>query len=130
MSFLFHRAGTRASAVRTFTDKIMHWLWLSLGVSLFLMAFILPMWGIYSYEHVPVMVAVTIAAGLFFTGGIFKWSLLKFAGICWWIGALVMMFLPSDSYFIVFSILLVVGYLIPGFILRGYQRKSEAQVHA
>jgi hypothetical protein len=108
----------------------MFWLWASLGVSLLLFAFILPYAGIYPYARVPLLVSAVVASGLFFSGGIFSWWLLKLAGTIWWIGSLIMVFLPVETYFIVFAILLVIGYLIPGFVLRSYQQESTADADA
>lgn len=129
-SILIGRSLYKTRPMRTFTDKIQQWLWMTKMVSLFLIAFVMPAGGIYPYEEVPVLVAIVIATGIFFTGGIFNWPLLKFSGVCWWVGSIVIMLLPVESYMIVFVVLLVIGYLIPGFIMRNQHLKTLAQNHA
>lgn len=128
-SVLIGRSIVRTRAFYTFTDKIMSWLWISLGIALFILAFVLPAGGVYPYKAVPLLVAVTIAAGLFFTGGIFAWPMLKFAGVCWWVGALIMIVLPVETYFAILGLLAVIGYLIPGFLMRHQHRKYLTSQH-
>ncbi len=90
-----------------------------------LMGLVFPMLNIYSYEVIPILMATIGGLLLFVTGVIYELSFLKWCGGLWWVGALAMIPIPGGYRSLAFIPLLIVGYLVPGFIFNSRYRKNR-----
>ncbi len=86
--------------------------------------FVLPALGIYHYNAIPVMVALISGILLYALGGIYEWNLLKWCGLLWWLSSVGMIFIPEDYRALFFVPLIIIGYLVPGFIFRSKYKKE------
>lgn len=105
---------SRKDRVRTYTGKIWAHLWSACGIAFILVGFVFPLSGFYSYELIPVLIATIAGIGMLVGGSIYEWPILKWSGLFWWAGAVVMVFLPASYHGFVFIFLIIIGYLYPG----------------
>ncbi len=64
---------------------------------------------------------------LFVIGGIYEWNLLKWSALLWWLGGVGMIFIDLNYRALACVPLIIIGYLVPGFILRSqYKKESRA----
>ena len=69
--------------------------------------------------------AVIAGIGLFTTGGILDWKMLRIGGILWWVAAIIMMFTHWYFYALIFAIAIIPGYLVPGYALNRKYKNSQ-----
>jgi lysylphosphatidylglycerol synthetase-like protein (DUF2156 family) len=117
----------RKAKVTTFSDRAMGYTWFGCGITLMILGFIAPLAGVYSGHMIPAVIAVVIGSACFITGRLYEWKLLTWASLLWWGGGVAMMVLKSESRFLIFPFLIIVGYLIPGFILRANYKKQSTE---
>ncbi|NOY77100.1 MAG: hypothetical protein GXO76_04445 [Calditrichaeota bacterium] len=110
--------------IRTYAGKTLANLWTACGVAFILTGFVFPLSGLYSYKLIPVLISTIAGVGTFVTGSIYDWSIFKWSGSFWWIGAVVMIFLPSQYYGLLLILLIGVGYLLPGIQLNRHYGES------
>lgn len=117
----------RTQPVKTYVQTAARHLYFACGVGFLLVGLFLPWLGAYSYEAISILIAVIMGILFFVTGGIFEWTLLKWFGLLWWAGAVGMSFIRDHlSQAIFYTVLFIVGYLVPAFILRSKFRKEQA----
>jgi len=117
----------RKAKITSFSTKAMGYTWFGCGVTLMILAFVAPLAGVYSGQMVPAVVAVVIGCGYFITAQLCHWKLLSWSSLLWWGGGVVMMFLRTEYSLLVFAFLIILGYLIPGFILRANYKKQNKE---
>jgi len=117
----------RQQGMKTYAQIPVSHLGFACGIAFLLVGLIFPALGLYSYREIPVLVSVVGGILFFVTGGIYEWNLLKWCGMIWWLGAFGMVFVPGDYRSLIFIPLIIIGYLIPGLILRSEYRKNRAK---
>lgn len=117
----------RKSKLISFSAKATGYTWFGCGVTLMILAFVAPLAGVYSGQMVPAVVAVVIGCGCFITAELYQWKLLTWTSLLWWAGGIGMMFLKTEITLLVFAFLIILGYLIPGFILRANYKKQNKE---
>jgi hypothetical protein len=115
----------RKAKVTSFSDRAVGYTWFGCGITLMILGFVAPVAGVYPDQMIPAVVAVVVGSACFITGQLCQWKLLTWASLLWWAGGIAMMFLKTESRFMIFPFLIIVGYLIPGFILRANYRKQS-----
>ena len=111
----------RASAgVTTYVDTAISSVWLASGFGILLVAFVgLPL-GVISFSSLIPMIAILAGIATFVTGRVIEYRLLQFAGIVWGIGAVVAMVLPVEYHTLVMALVIIPGYLVPGYAIKRY----------
>lgn len=112
---------------KTYTQIAIGHLGFACGMGFILVGFIFPLLGIYSYGVIPVLISTIAGIYAFATGGIFEWNLIKWCGVIWWLGALIMLLIHWHYRALLFVPLIIIGYLVPGFVLRSMYRKERAE---
>lgn len=116
----------RKAKVTTFSDRAMGYTWFGCGITLMILGFIAPLAGVYSGFKIPAVIAVVIGSACFITGRLYEWKLLTWSSLLWWGGGVAMMALKTDSSLLIFPFLIILGWLIPGLILRvNYKKQSR-----
>ena len=113
-SIIYPTRKGRRNNVRTYAESTLAHLWTACGVAFILLGFVFPLSGVYSYELIAVLVSVIAGISMFASGGIYEWSILKWSGVAWWTGAVIMAFLPNSYCGFVLILLVIVGYIYPG----------------
>jgi hypothetical protein len=126
LSVIISRRQQREEKVKTWFDDVMKYLWISFGVVLFIILFAM---GYLNVNLYPVVIAL-YGLGLFVTGGILKFKPLIIGGIVCWVLAMVSLFVTSEYSTICLALSVLIGYIIPGYILKkqsGEKERSHVQ---
>jgi hypothetical protein len=116
----------RTQPVKTYVQTAARHLYFACGAGFLLVGLFLPWLGAYSYEAISILIAVINGILFFVMGGIYEWPILRWFGLLWWAGAVGMSFFRDLSQAIFFTVLFIVGYLVPVFILRSKYKKEQA----
>ena len=122
---LFSLKKDKTEGIKTYTYTSISHLSFASGIVFLLVGFVFPLSNLYDYGLIPVMISVVAGLYSFALGGIIEWNLLKFCGLLWWLGAVGMIFIHSDYRAALFVPLLIIGYIIPGYIFRSEMIKSR-----
>jgi hypothetical protein len=112
---------------KTYIEQAVIHLSFACGIAFLFTGFILPLLKVYPFGVIPIMVSVIAGVIIFTFGGIYEWNFLKWCGVIWWLGALGMVFIHSHYRSLAVALLIIVGYLVPGFILRNQYLKKKRE---
>lgn len=113
ISMLYGYRQSKDSKVRTYSDGLIMWVWLSFTFSIVIMIAS----GQFG-ELIPALILLFAGMAAFLTGLILKFRPLILGGSSFWIFA-VISFMVSPLYSsLVSAVAVIVGYLIPGYILK------------
>jgi len=104
--------------VQTYSQQALAHLWFACGISFCIVAWLGLSLKVVPLESLNIIMAVIAGIGLFTTGGILDWNLLKIGGIIWWVAAIIMMFTHWYFHTLIFAIVIIPGYLLPGYALK------------
>ena len=102
--------------VRTYTDDILKYMWITFIVCFVLLVFIL----IFQKSYVSIIPAILVVYGIptFLSGIILKFKSLVTGGICCWILAVLCVFTGWDFQQLYIATAGIIAWIIPGFNLR------------
>lgn len=98
----------------THLDRINMWLWISFGLICFT---IVPFGEKIHYQINPVIVCVS-AIPTFVSGIMLRFRPLIIGGVFFWVSGIIIFMLPPAEQFLMASVAIAVGYLVPGYLLR------------
>ncbi|MFZ1808324.1 MAG: hypothetical protein WAU36_13925 [Cyclobacteriaceae bacterium] len=101
-------------------DRVNMWLWIAFGIC------ILPVIGFMNklnFQVTPLILIVT-ALPTFVTGIMLKFRPLLLGGISFYVFGIICFFVSPLNQFLVGSIAIVCGYLIPGYLLKATRKKN------
>jgi len=104
----------RKSKVKSYVDSLMKYVLISFLVSLFMVLFFMGKLGLNTYP----MVMMVYGFWLFISGGALKFKPLIIGGIINWVLAAISFFLFFEFQLIVLGIAVLLGYIIPGYMLK------------
>jgi hypothetical protein len=109
----------REARVSTHLDKINMWIWIASGITM--LPVIIFMSKI-NYQINAVILTI-IAAPTFVTGIMLRFKPLLFGGINFWIFAIICFFVDAQTQYLVGGIAIILGYLVPGYLLKTIHEK-------
>jgi hypothetical protein len=120
-TILYGRNQEKTRMVKTHLDEISKWLWISMSIT------ILPVWifGDKINWMVNAIVLMPIGSATFLSGIIIRFKPLLYGGITFWTAGILCYFLPSIDQILVGGTAVILGYLIPGYLLKN-QRENNA----
>ena len=118
----------RRAPVKTYIQIVGRHLYEACGAGFVLVAIILPLLGAYSHEAITILWAVVMGILFFVMGGLFEWSLLKWFGLAWWVGAVGLTLVKGNNRTLLYTVLFIACYLVPAFILRAKYRKEQSSI--
>jgi hypothetical protein len=120
-TFIHTRNRNRTSLVKTHLDEISKWIWITMAIT------ILPAWifGDKLNWMINAVILMPIGAATFVSGVIIRFAPLKLGGIVFWVAGLVCYFLHPFDQNLVGGIAMILGYLVPGYMLRN-QKENHA----
>jgi hypothetical protein len=125
-SVIFGIRRGRVQKTRTYAQSATGYLVLACSVGFALVGYVFPALGVYSYSAIGILIALVTGILLFVMGGLFEWRLLVWMGVVLWLGAVGMIFVAPDYRSLCLVPLIIIGYLVPGFILRAkYAREQK-----
>ncbi len=122
---IVHRRHKTRLQVRTYIGNALQNLWIGCGMAMTIVGLVGSISPNMSYRPVfPIMCIIT-GIGVFATGGIVDWKPLRLGGVLWWAGAVVMMFVPVTYHPLIMAVIVVPGYLVPGYVLKAQYRRTS-----
>ena len=114
ISIVYGTKQDQNSTVTTHLDVIYKWMWMSLGIS----CFILCLFGSrINWQLNPVIITMCAAPTL--TSGIIsRFKPLVYGGIVLWIGGVAMFLITNENQFLLAALSVALGYLLPGYALK------------
>ena len=95
--------------------KTLFWnVWMMCGFAAVLMVFLFPFINLYSLAAAPVLTSLVMGIAVFVSGSIFELKFIQWAGIIWWIGAVLMAITTGTVTIIVMIAVITLGWIIPG----------------
>jgi len=126
LGFLVVGKAEQPEKVTTYPRTVVLHLWVICSVNLLLLTFLFPFLKVYSFQALPVLVNLTVGIGVFMTGIIYEMRFLQWFSITWWVGACLMAVIQSQYRFVIMIATIIIGWIIPGFILnKQYQKRSK-----
>ena len=119
------KKGTKREKVKSYSSVALANLWISCGVSFLIVSFLGIPLKVVPLESLSIIMATIAGIGLFTTGGILEWNVLRIGGILWWVAAIIMMFTHWYFHTLIFAIAIIPGYLIPGYALNKKYKNSQ-----
>jgi len=121
---LFREKEEKRQKTKTYAHIAISHLSFACGIAFCLVGFVFPLLELYPYGVIPVLISLIAGILTFGIGGIIEWNLLKWCGVFWWLGAVGMLFIHWHWRGLMFVPLLIIGYIIPGFVFRSEFKKS------
>lgn len=115
----------KTNGTRTYAQIGISHLSFACGMAFLLTGFVFPLLKLYTYREIPVIISVIVGILLFVIGGIYEWNLLKWSALLWWLGSVGMIFIHWNYRSLACIPLIILGYLVPGYILRTQYKKEN-----
>jgi hypothetical protein len=109
--------------VKTYSDEIMGYVWISFVVCLFLIGFILGKQKLFAYIYPLFLVLYGIPT--FLSGIIMRFIPLKVGGIMCWVLSVISVFILPNYALLLLALAVVIAWIIPGYLL---QQKYKQQI--
>lgn len=106
--------------VSTHLDRVNFMTWMAFLISYFLVLIFMKK---LNYNIIPIIFLLAGNA-TFLTGIIIKFRPLIFGGIVFWLGVIFYFIVPNDFTEFISPIIIIFGYLIPGYLLKSQNRKN------
>jgi len=118
--FFYMRKKRKQQIVRTYTNYIIGYVWLTFCIVIILIGFLIGLLtgGDYYYHIVPLLLAV-YGVPIFLTGIIIRFKSLIIGGAGCWVLCIVSTFIKNYDYqFLMIPMAMLIAWIIPGYMLR------------
>lgn len=121
------RKKKRQQKVKTYTDYIMGYVWVSFAVVIFLVGFLIGRLTTGEYfSHINPIILAVYGFPIFLSGIILRFKPLVIGGIGCWVLCIVTTFIKEyDFQFLMIPVAMLVAWIIPGYLLRA-KYKSQS----
>jgi hypothetical protein len=109
--------------VRTYTDEIVGFVWLSFAIMMFITIFLMSKND--AFQRMYPMFLVLYGMPTFLCGIIFRFPALKFGGIVCWALAVAAAFTRWDYQLLLLAMAVLTAWIIPGYLLRAKFKKEK-----
>src|SRR5688572_649186 len=113
----------RKKKVHTYIDEVMKYVIISFLVSLFIVLLFMSKLGLATYP----MVMIIYGIWLFISGGALKFQPLIFGGIINWALGITAFFFEFETQLLLLGTAVLLGYIIPGHMLKSKYRSQQTQ---
>ncbi|MDA3955039.1 MAG: hypothetical protein PF485_15450 [Bacteroidales bacterium] len=110
----------KSTKVFSHIDRVHMFTWIGFIISYFIVLFFMKK---LNYQITPLIFILT-AFATFVSGFILKFKPLIYGAIIFWIGAVLCFLIPSEFVQLLGFIILVFGFIIPGYMLKSYSKKN------
>lgn len=115
----------RKTGMKTYASTAAGYLGIGCGIAFVFLGLVLPAFNIYPWGVIALLVSAVWGTYLFTLGGIFDWALLKWCGVISWAVAYGMIFIDEKYRALAFIPLILIGCILPGFIMRSQYRRER-----
>lgn len=117
----------RKRNVRTYTDDILNFVWLTFVVLMFLFGYLFgQIMGEEYYKFINPGFLALYGMPTFLSGKILRFKPLLIGGLCCWILSVLSPFVPQSYQLLVLSLGVVIAWIVPGYILQARYKKQNA----
>jgi len=110
----------RKKPVLSYADKVSSGLWSSFGISMTMLGFIGIYTGGISIQFLSPIFCCVLAIGFFTSGFLYDTKWMRYIAMGYWVGALIMFFIPG-TYHLLYMAAMTIGYMvIPGYKMRSW----------
>lgn len=109
----------KQAAVSTHLDKINMWLWICYGITILPVVFFMSK---INYNLNPIILTIT-AVPTFLTGIMLRFRPLLYGGINFWIFGIICFLVDNQTQYLVGGFAILLGYLVPGYLLKNIHEK-------
>ncbi len=118
----------RKRRVKTFAGAVIGSVWLSCGIVMTLIGFVLgPVGAIKGWAIMP-LIALVLGIGYFITSVIIPNRWIRYSAFGWWIGGILIAAYPAPYILLVFAGMMICFQIIPGIVLQRQYRKQFDKV--
>ena len=114
---IIHSRKNSKSSVRTYVGDSMGYLWTGIGISFFVMSFIISNMGEDGWYHGYPFFILFYGLGTFVSGKILQFKPLIYGGIFNWVLACVCVLVPYDYQLLIAATAILCSYIIPGHLI-------------
>jgi hypothetical protein len=116
---IFLRKKRRAQNVRTYTDDIIKYVWVTFGILMFLTGFLFGiMMGNNYYKMIDPVFLALYGMPVFLTGIIIRFKPLVIGGIGCWLLSVLCTIIPPVYHLLLVSVAMIIAWIVPGYLLR------------
>lgn len=108
--------------VKTYTDEIINYLWVSFGISMFIITLILGRGN--TWITLYPIILMMYGTPTFLSGVIMHFTPLKVGGICCWCLAIAATFTPPIYVSLLLALAVVTAWIIPGYLMKNFFKKQ------
>ena len=117
----------RKAKVRTYTDKIIGFVWISFVILMFLFGFLFGIeLGNNYYKLMSPCFLALYGMPTFLSGIILKFKPLIIGGIACWFLSILALYIPYDYQLLILAAAMIVAWIIPGYLMRAKYKKVNA----
>jgi hypothetical protein len=106
----------KKAKVKTYTDEIIGYVWMTFGICMGLFTFIMSKLNIWMLFYPFIFLFYGVPT--FLSGAIMRFKPLMIGGICCWVLSIVALFISSIEVILLFIPAVLFGWIIPGYLLR------------
>jgi len=122
----FLRRKRRKEKVRTYTDEIVKYVWITFIVMMFLAGVLIgAIQGQAYYKLIDPLFLVLYGMPTFLCGIILRFKPLMWGGIGCWLLSILCTVIPVEYHLLLVSVAMIIAWIVPGYLLRLKFRKSN-----
>lgn len=106
--------------VKTHVDKVLGYVWMSVGISLGIVLF---SQNTLQFNTYPVLI-ILYGIGTFISGGLMDLKVMKAGAICCWVIGAVEFYTKFEYQLLLLALSVILSYIIPGYILKNRFRQN------
>ncbi len=118
LSMFLQRKYAKQTLRTTYIEHSYDSVWLACGIAFGILSFTNSIVSIIPPRADYPIVSFFVGIGLFASGGILEWTSLKIGGAVMWGGAVIMMLVPAQYHPLIMAIIIIPGYIVPGYLLK------------
>lgn len=123
----FMRRKQRKQVVRTYTDDIVKYVWLTFVIIMFLAGFLIgAIQGMEYYKMIDPLFLVLYGMPTFLSGIILRFKPLVWGGIGCWLLSVLCTVIPVEFHLLLVSAAMIMAWIIPGYLLRLKFKQSNS----
>ncbi len=123
IAFLYGRKQEKSERVKTYVSDFVKYVMGAMGISIFIVILFSAKLGAFTLPIIMILYAIA----LFIMGGILQFKPLMFGGITNWILSIVAFNFPSEMQLLILALAVLLGYIIPGYMLGKRRQKTIVQ---
>jgi hypothetical protein len=125
-SLIRHLRLWRHDPTETLANRILRAIWLCCGIAIMILIFV---HGATVARDPGPAIALVLGIGFIMSGMLMDFAPLRWAGVCWWVGSVALLFIHSDQLeLLVFGGMTIMLQVLPGVLLYRRWKHSSAAV--